>query len=81
MSLRENVVAAIDGHNKLAVALSKIALGHIDDGKPLAGEEARQLARSAILDLGMDWNHVLTVHAEFEAILGKLITHKKPRSS
>ena len=74
MSLHESIGAAIDGHNKLAVALSKIALGRTDCGRPLAAEAARQLARDAIIESGMDWNHVLKVHAEFalNAIANKL---------
>lgn len=69
MSLRENVTQAFDGHNVFAVALSKIALGRDDNGRPLAGETARQLARDALIERKLDWNHVLKVHAEFVPIL------------
>lgn len=65
MSLRENVTAAIYGHNEMAVALSKIARGRDDSGRPLAGEAARQLARGTLIDLGLDWSHVLNVHGDF----------------
>lgn len=66
MSLKENVARAISGHNDLAVALSRIALGRTDNGRPLAAETSRQIAREAITACGMDWTNVLKVHAEFE---------------
>ncbi len=64
MSFREHVKDAIAGHNALALALSKIARGRDDCGRPLAGEKARQLARDTLVELGLDWTHVLKVHEE-----------------
>lgn len=72
MSMRDSVVAAVNGHNLLAVAISKIAKGRVDNGRPLSGEDARQIARSALIELGLDWSNILTVHAEFEPIYADL---------
>ena len=39
----------------LCDALAQIARGDPNGGSPLAGEKARQLARGAMIDLGLDW--------------------------
>ena len=39
----------------LCDALAKIARGGEDGGSPLGGEKARQLARGAMIELGLDW--------------------------
>lgn len=62
--LRKNFAAAINGHNEMAVALSKIALGRTDCGRPLGGEDARQMARGVLIALGLDWNRVLKVNED-----------------
>ena len=36
-------------------SLGRIARGRTDCGRPLAGEKARQLARGAMIDLGLNW--------------------------
>lgn len=64
MSFRENVKDAFAGHNALALTLSKIARGRADNGRPIAAEMARQFARDTLTELGLDWTHVLKVHAE-----------------
>jgi hypothetical protein len=61
--LQDDVKAAFQGHNVLAVALSKIARGRPDNGRPLPAETSRQLARGVITSLGMDWGNVLKVEA------------------
>lgn len=71
MTVRENINAAISGHNALAVALSRIAHGRTDNGRPLGGETARRLARDALIALGMDWGHILKVHEEMEPVMAK----------
>lgn len=68
MSLHENIASAIHGHNELAVALSKIARGRPDCGRPIAAEAARQIARGVLTALEMDWVNVLKVRAEFDDI-------------
>lgn len=72
--LQDDVKAAIRGHNALAVALSKIARGRDDCGRPLAAEYSRQLAREVITELGMDWGHILKVNADMAATFEKLRT-------
>lgn len=72
MSLKENIAAAIEGPNVLAVALSKIARGRTDCGRPIAAEAARQLARGALTDLGLDWTHVLKTHEEMRPAFEQL---------
>lgn len=37
-------------------ALCKIARGRADNRRPLAGEDARQLARETLVDLGINWS-------------------------
>jgi hypothetical protein len=69
--LVDNITSAIRGHVEMAVALSKIARGRDDNGRPLAAEKARQLARDTLTELELDWTHVLKVRAEFEAVLSK----------
>lgn len=72
MSLKENITTAIAGHNAMAVALSQIAAGRPDGGRPLSGEAARQIARTVLTDLGMDWTHVLKVHDDMRDAFSKL---------
>jgi hypothetical protein len=72
MSLQKNVSEAISGHNALAVALSQIAQGRPDNGRPIAAEAARQLARETLTSIGLDWVHVLKVHAEMKPAFEKL---------
>lgn len=76
MGFREDVPRAFDGHNVFAVALSKIAKGRGDNGRALGGETARQLARDALIERKLDWNHVLKVHAEFVPILKDLAPNR-----
>lgn len=71
-NLQDDVKAAFRGHNALAVALSKIARGRPDNGRPLAAEYSRQLAREVISGLGMDWEHVLKVESDMAAAFEKL---------
>ena len=42
----------------MRATLQQIALGKPIDGKPIAGEAARQLARDVLVDLGYDWPRV-----------------------
>lgn len=42
----------------LIAALRDIARGHTDRGSPLAAETARQLARTALVEAGLDWTRV-----------------------
>lgn len=79
MPMTDSLVAAVNGHNILAVAISKIAKGRLDNGRPLGGEAARQIARDALIECGMDWTQVLKVHAEFEPIFASL--HKNENSA
>ena len=58
--------------NALAVALSTIAQGRKDNGRPLAAETARQLARSALIENGLDWMHVLKVRDEMQPAFDRL---------
>lgn len=76
MSLQKNVTEAISGHNALAITLSQIARGRPDNGRPLAAEPARQLARDALTAVGLDWVHVLKVQAEMEPAFEKLRTRR-----
>lgn len=71
MSLHESIGQAINGHNVLAVALSKIAMGR--------SCVARDIAAAALTELGMDPENVLKVHAEFESIYAKMLTKQNPR--
>jgi hypothetical protein len=43
------------GDNALIAALRAIARGRADCGRPIGGEEARQLARTALTDHGIGW--------------------------
>jgi hypothetical protein len=36
-------------------ALSEIAVGRTDCGRPLGGETARQLARNTLIEIGLKW--------------------------
>jgi len=36
-------------------ALSRIAVGRTDCGRPLGGETARQIARIALIESGLKW--------------------------
>ena len=64
MSLHENIAAAFNGHNVMAVALSRIAQGR--------QSEAQRIARTTLAELKLDADNVLKVHAEFEPIYAKL---------
>lgn len=45
-----------DGSDECFVkALALIARGRTDNGRPLAGERARQIAREALVKKGRDW--------------------------
>jgi len=77
MSLQAKIADAIHGHNELAVTLSKIARGRADNGRPLAAETSRQLARDTLVALGLDWSHVLNVRDEMEPALQKLSSRRR----
>jgi hypothetical protein len=79
MTFRDDVSMSINGHNVLAIALSKIARGRVDNGRPMAAEDARQLARSTLTDLKLDWTHVLKVEAEMHPIWERLRAMDDPR--
>lgn len=68
MSLHENIAAAINGHNVMAVALSKIATGRSCG--------ARDVARAVLTELDLDAQNVLKVHAEFEVIYAAMAKRK-----
>lgn len=53
----------LDDSGPLVDALVAIARGHRDCGRPLAGEYARQLARVALIDLGLTWAEIPVVGA------------------
>ena len=43
--------------NILIHTLKKIAVGRVDNGRPLAAEASRQIAREACLNMGINyWN-------------------------
>jgi len=72
MNLQKSIASAVSGHNALAVTLSQIARGRADCGRPIAAEDARQLARGALIELGLDWSHVLKVHEEMQPAFEQL---------
>ena len=65
MSLHDGIAAAVKGHNIMAVALSRIALGN-------HATDAAEIAAKALADLELDAYRVLTVHIEFKAVYGKI---------
>jgi hypothetical protein len=46
-------------------ALSKIARGRPDCGRPLGSEDSRQLARTTLVEAGLDWT--IPTHTEGQA--------------
>lgn len=52
--VREDARAAIAAMPQCD-ALAQIARGDVNGGSPLGGEKARQLARGAMIELGLDW--------------------------
>jgi len=56
MSLHENVSDCFASAVRFQEALAEIARGRTDNGRPLGGERARQIAREALLDRGRDWS-------------------------
>lgn len=71
MSLQKNIAKAVNGHNVMAVALSKIANGHTDND--------REVAKKALTECGLEPHHVLAVHGEFETIYGQLKKRRRAR--
>lgn len=71
MGLHESIASAINGHNVMAVALSKIA-----QGRPCT---ARDVAAAALDELKLDAENVLKVHAEFEPIYAQMRAQHKSR--
>lgn len=55
MSLRENVSDCFHGYVKMGEALGQIARGRPDNGGPIAAEDARQIARNVLTELGLSW--------------------------
>ena len=47
---------AMESDRPLVDALATIARGRVDCGRPLAGEDARQIARRALIKVGHSWN-------------------------
>jgi phage-related minor tail protein len=63
MSAAQVAAAAAVGATRIAVdaddffdALAKIAQGRTDNGRPLGGEDARQIARQVLISRGYDWS-------------------------
>lgn len=48
-------VIETDKRRRLVAALQKIAHGREDCGRPLAGEDARHIARALLTDLQINW--------------------------
>jgi hypothetical protein len=76
-TLRKNVTEAISGHNAMALALAQIARGRPDGGRPISSEDARQLARGTLTNLGMDWGQILKVAAEMAPAFERLQTRSR----
>lgn len=49
------VMLPADAVTAVVSALQKIALGRGDCGRPIAAENARQLARNTLIDVGERW--------------------------
>lgn len=52
---REDVKTAFANHNRFVEALGRIARGRSDNGRPLAAEIARQMAREVMDECGVHW--------------------------
>lgn len=77
VGLEKDVQTAFAGHNQMAIALAEIARGRDDNGRPLAAEDARQKARSVLIDCGLDWGHVLRTAEEFRRFEAEFRKQKK----
>lgn len=53
--LVEDVKACFAGHNRMVEVLGEIARGRKDNGRPLAAETSRQMARGVMIELGVCW--------------------------
>lgn len=51
----DDVKLAFRNHNKFVEVLGKIARGREDNGRPLAAEVVRQMARDVMLECGVHW--------------------------
>lgn len=57
---REDVKTCFANHNRFVEALSKIAHGRTDNGRPLAAETSRQMAREVMVECGVQWSPLST---------------------
>jgi hypothetical protein len=53
MRLVEDVKTCFRNHNRFVEVLRQIARGRIDNGRPLAADTARQMARDVLVDCGI----------------------------
>jgi hypothetical protein len=51
----EDVARAFYGTVRMGEVLGQIARGRADNGRPLAAETSRQLAREVLTELGLSW--------------------------
>lgn len=59
---REDVKTAFGNHNRFAEVLGQIAHGRTDNGRPLAAEKVRQMARDVLVECGVNtWSPDETV--------------------
>lgn len=49
------IVRAVNAHDMLTLVLGEIARGRCDNGRPLAAETARQMAREALAQNDLPW--------------------------
>ena len=56
MSLREHMSDCFKTAVHFQKALAKIARGRQDNGRPLGGETAREIARKAMVDMNRSWS-------------------------
>lgn len=52
---REDVKTAFANHNRFVEVLGQIARGRPDNGRPIAAEKARQMAREVMDECGVHW--------------------------